>query len=435
MGGPVTSSIDSGRAPERRRWTRLVALFASGLLLAAACTSDDDDATDDETDSTDEATDAAAADLDCPGPEATGDPALVGVEWPEGTSISLPEVGDTAHAAIEYANECLGGIGGRPIEAVDCQIDESSASSAQDCANSFVEAGVVAAAITVAGSGPALVPIITGAGIPYVVGTAASPEENSTEGVYAVTSGVIGTLGSMAHAAQEDGIGKLAILVSENVAGQLGPLSGIVFADSGVEVEVVPVPIGTADMSPQLSAALSTADATAIVGDATLCISYLQATESIDPDGTHYVISTCAAGDVVDAVGAEALDGARLLTTLDTFSDNEEAVLYRAVMEQYAPDVDGSGLFGTGYQVVLSIVRGTAGITDISPAGVAAALDATADVPLPAGSGATFSCSGDAYPALGAALQSVCATEGIIARMDGDTPTDPELFDAAGAVG
>ncbi|WP_235949206.1 ABC transporter substrate-binding protein [Candidatus Frankia alpina] len=55
-----------------------------------------------------------------------------------GSAISLPEVREGAQAAVAYANDYLGGIGGRPIQLVVCKSQEDAA-SARTCANEMVE--------------------------------------------------------------------------------------------------------------------------------------------------------------------------------------------------------------------------------------------------------------------------------------------------------
>jgi branched-chain amino acid transport system substrate-binding protein len=438
-------------------------LLAAGCLLMAACSSDDDgnssagtaapvsaapttesadteaptteasttessatDASTEEsptteatTESSDTATTTGSDDaLECAGPAATGDSVKFGIVWPEGPVVNIPEIGDSAKAAAEYANECLGGVGGHPIELDSCTIDETNPAAATTCGNQFVEDGVAGVVVTITSQGATLVPIVTGAGIPYIVSGGTSPAESldSTGLVFSVSGGVAASLGAMAQYAKDQGIAKMALLVSDNAAAGVQGLAGIPFGKAGVEVDVVSVPAGTPDMTPQLSAALSDgAGATAVIGDATLCISYLQATQSIDPDGKHGLIVTCVGDDVITAVG-DALDGATLFGGAPEDSDDPEHVLYLDVMAKYSPDTPTKGFTGVGYQVVTSLLRGLAGISgDADAASVASTMKATKDIVSPAGFGQTFSCSEQPLPPL-----TVCTEV-----------TDPQLFDAS----
>jgi branched-chain amino acid transport system substrate-binding protein len=358
----------------------------------------------------------------------------VGVVWPEGATISLPELGESANAAAEYANDCLGGIGGRPIEVVGCAIDETDQSSAASCANGFVEDGVAATVVTITAQGATIVPIITGAGIPYVVSGGSSPQESvdQTGLVYSVSSGVGGVLGAMALEAKDQGMTKVAMLVTENAAAGVKGLAGIPFGKVGVEVETIAIPPGTPDMTPQVQAALSAgAGATAVIGDATFCISALQALQSLDADGTHWIITPCIDEPVIDAVGESGLDGATLFGANDPASDEPEAVLYRAIMAKYAPDTSTQGFTGAGYGTMMSFVRGSAGVTgEVTPQSLATVLGATTDIPATSGYGITWGCSTRPLKPL-----TVCSSDVTVGTMDGTKPVDIKTLDAAEAFG
>jgi branched-chain amino acid transport system substrate-binding protein len=422
---------------ETGRWAgkrRLIAILAVGLMVMTACGSDsDDDGAADTTDGTGtETTKAPEEELDCPGPEAAGDPVKVGVVWPEGATISLPELGESANAAAEYANDCLGGIGGRPIEVVGCAIDETDQSSAASCANGFVEDGVTATVVTITAQGATLVPIITGAGIPYIVSGGSSPQEavDQTGLVYSVSSGVGGVLGAMALEAKEQGMAKVAMIVTENAAAGVKGLAAIPFGTVGVEAEAIAVPPGTPDMTPQVQAALSSgAGATAVIGDATFCISALQALQSLDPDGAHWLIVTCTDEPVIDAVGEAGLDGATVFGASDPESDEPEAVLYRGIMAKYAPDTPTQGFTGAGYGTMMALVRGSADVTgEVTSASLATVLSATAGIPTTSGYGLTWGCSTRPLKPL-----TVCSSELTVGTMDGTKAVDIKTLDAADA--
>src|SRR3546814_7395124 len=108
--------------------------------------------------------------------------------------------------AVEYANEYLGGIGGRPIELVVCG-NGATPAGAQDCANQMVEQDVVAVTLPFTGYGEATAPIITGAGIPYITGSGNSAAELTAPNAFAVTGGYPGSLGAFAQHAKDQGFG------------------------------------------------------------------------------------------------------------------------------------------------------------------------------------------------------------------------------------
>jgi branched-chain amino acid transport system substrate-binding protein len=135
------------------------ALVAVGLV-AAACSGDDGTTSDSGRDLGD--TTATSV-----GTEATGEPIAVGFVNSEGGAFSVPELRVGNEVATDYLNERLGGVNGRPLEVTHCETDGSPEASI-DCANQFVEAGVVAVVEGTDLGGDAMLPILADAGIPLV---------------------------------------------------------------------------------------------------------------------------------------------------------------------------------------------------------------------------------------------------------------------------
>ncbi|WP_193749655.1 ABC transporter substrate-binding protein [Rhodococcus triatomae] len=142
----------------RRRVGRIaaVAVTAACLVSVAACGSDD---------SSDSSSGSAAS---ATGVQATGDPVKVGLFNPSKGPATQPGVTTGANAAVDYINNQIGGIGGRPIELIDCGLDQTAPESTIACANQFVEAGVVAAIDAYNTESLAAMPILQSAGIPMV---------------------------------------------------------------------------------------------------------------------------------------------------------------------------------------------------------------------------------------------------------------------------
>jgi branched-chain amino acid transport system substrate-binding protein len=135
------------------------ALVAVGLV-AAAC-SDDDGATTGSGSGLGDTTATSA------GTAATGEPIAVGFVNSEGGAFSVPELRVGNEVATDYINDRLGGVSGRPLEVTRCATDGSPEASI-DCANQFVEAGVVAVVEGTDLGGDAMLPILADAGIPLV---------------------------------------------------------------------------------------------------------------------------------------------------------------------------------------------------------------------------------------------------------------------------
>nr|MDT0667319.1 ABC transporter substrate-binding protein [Micromonospora sp. DSM 115978] len=83
--------------------------------------------------------------------QASGEPVKIGVVS-DGQSAAIDNSAqfDVANATAAYLNEHKGGIGGRPIELVECETQADPARGA-DCGNQMVEEGVVAVAVAESG--------------------------------------------------------------------------------------------------------------------------------------------------------------------------------------------------------------------------------------------------------------------------------------------
>lgn len=394
----------------RPMWRMLAALLALSFV-AAAC-GDDDSASGDG----DAGEESAAPPEEVLGEhdEATGEPVKVGLITEGGSEAigsqsALTETG--ADVAVHYANEYLGGIGGRPIELVVCGTQATPA-GAQDCANQMVEDEVVAVTMPFSGFGEATAPIITGAGIPYVTGSGNSAAELTAPGAFALTGGYPGTLGAFAQHAKDQGFEKFAMVVIDvpsatQAAEQLG---GMVFGNAGVEFEVITAAPGTPDLTPQVQAAVDgDADAIGLTGDVTFCSSFLQAYQTLALDVPKYVIAPCVDSTVIESLG-DALAGSYLAT--NSTGDGEDADLYAAMLTTYAADedVDPDPIVSVGVAAgvssVLNLVRALDGLTgDVTKDTVMAQMKAATDVPLFLAGDQTFTCDGSAV----AIMPNVCS--------------------------
>ncbi|GGL15576.1 ABC transporter substrate-binding protein [Nocardia jinanensis] len=386
------------------------------IALATACGSGGDST----------GTAAEAPDSAFPDKPATGSPIKIGLINPEGgPAISQPSNREAAEAVVAYTNANLGGIAGHPIELVTCASKEDPASN-RDCANQMVEAKVSAVVVTTTAYGDTMVPVITGAGIPYVTPSAAAGAEMTTPNAFSLTGGFPGTLKSMAAYAAGKGYKKVTAFVTENgaavpTAKQMG---GAAFGAAGIDLRVVPIPLGTPDATPQVSSGISgDIGAVAVVGDATMCTAVVKSLGALGATQDRMLIQPCLDPATMEAIG-DAMEGAHVFTTADLVSDDPEAALYRSVLKRYAPDTDTAGYTYTGYQGMLGLVRAAQGVTgDPTATAVATAITTADKVTLPAGHGMTFACDGTAL----AQLRSICSTQLVTVTITDGEPTDPQV--------
>jgi branched-chain amino acid transport system substrate-binding protein len=162
-----------------RKHRRILAVaLLVGLGTAVACSDDDTTSSGDGSGSDLGDTTATSG-----GTEATGEPIGVGFVNSEGGAFSVPELRVGNEVAEDYINTRLGGVEGRPLQVTRCATDGSPEASI-DCANQFVEAGVVAVVEGTDLGGDAMLPILADAGVPLVghvqFGPARMFDENST---------------------------------------------------------------------------------------------------------------------------------------------------------------------------------------------------------------------------------------------------------------
>jgi branched-chain amino acid transport system substrate-binding protein len=314
-----------------------------------------------------------------------------------------------AQMAVAYANAYKGGLAGHKISLVVCQNQETPAGG-QACANQLVQDKVVAVVLPFTGEGATEVPTITKAGIPYITLSGASNQELMTPGSYALTGGYPATLGAYALSAKAHGYSKFAMLVSNVPAAIQGAelLGSLVFKNAGVGYKVIPVNPGTADVTPQLQAAVSWgAKAIGLTGDVTLCSSFLKGYQTLGLTEPKYVISTCLDPSIFSTLGS-VLGGSYIDTTSNATA--AEDAQYAAITQKFAPSVNGnpnaSAGQASGLIPVFSLLDMMSGYTGaVTPAAVKAQLALSTQRTVPLSGGITYVCNGKAIPL----LPSVCS--------------------------
>ncbi|MGW8815525.1 ABC transporter substrate-binding protein [Gordonia terrae] len=353
-----------------------------------------------------------------PSNPATGDPVKVGLIVPEGGAVTTPMVREGSEAAVEYLNNNGGGIGGHQIELVVCKQQEEPA-SATKCANQMVEQQVSVVVSPLGAQGAVMLPIIAGAKIPFVAQAPVSQAEMATPGSFMLSGGIVAVLAGQAATAAKDGLKKVTLIIGDSgdAAASVKALGDPMFQRAGIALNVVTVPVGAADLTPQITAGLAdNPDAVSILGDTRQCISVLKTLQTVAPDASKYLIASCLDKPVLDAVGNDAVSGAKAFTTVNLSSDDPSVTQYRSVMAQYAPDTDPAGLAYIGYQVMTALgeLNGLEGTVDAQT--FTTALSQAKNVPLPAAPGITFTCDGKAFPP----LTSLCSKAILVSDVTAD---------------
>ena len=363
---------------------------------------------------------------------ATGDPVVLGFGagfGAEGQAAGAQALLEGAEVAVQYQNEYHAGLAGRPIELFTCDLG-ALPETAVDCANQFVERGVSAVLVPVASNGGSVVPIVTGAGLPYVSFAATSLAELGTDGAFSIAGGGLAALGSVALDAEARGYETVShVLIDVPQITVVGTAVGDpLFEAAGVRQELILAPLGVPDLTAQLSTA--TGDAILISGDRDVCASALQAYRTLGLDTPLYIQPTCISDDIAQALPG-IFDGTWVATSLANSPD--ESALFAALVDRYAPDnpvartpVEASS-FATGVSTVVSLARALEGIAEPSSEAIAAGLEAAGAQPLFLGDPVSFDCG---VPIL-ALASSLCSVQGHIALLDADGKvTETAFFDS-----
>src|SRR4051794_8158563 len=161
-----------------RGWCGLGVVVVGVVLVAGACGSDDSGSAGSGSSvgsggsvasvSSGVVTSVAAGVLGSP-KGAAGEPVRVGFVS-DGVSQTYDNTAEitAAQAAAKYANEYLGGAGGRPLEVVTCQA-HGTVQGSTDCANQMVEKKVVAVVMGGSAEAPTVHNFVVAAGIPFVI--------------------------------------------------------------------------------------------------------------------------------------------------------------------------------------------------------------------------------------------------------------------------
>lgn len=390
----------------RRAHNRALLAAAGGLLLIlslvlSACGGSSGSETSGESSSRS----SSSANLPAgalPEEEASGSPVEVGLIVDEGgPDISQPEAREAAEAAVKYANEQLNGIDGHPIDLLVCKTKEEPA-AASDCANQMVQAGVVGVMLTSSGQGAVMVPIITKAGIPYVLPAGAAAEEYTEPNSFILTSALPGSFQARAEYAREHGIKKVTMFLIDagSFVATAEAIAKPAFEAQGVDAKIVAVPPGTPDATPQVAAGLqSDPEAVDIVGPDTFCIAVIKAIEVTGATAEHWLGDPCVSDVVTDSVSPDYFEGAIDFSTTDGVTEDPEARIYRWVMEKFAPDAPIVGGSALGYQSASSFIRvASQAKGEVTAESVLKAIKSAKNVRLGIGHGLTFTCNGRNVP-------------------------------------
>jgi len=365
------------------------------------------------------ATTTTAAELGTP-KAATGTPLRLGYIT-DGKTANIDNSSEVpaAQAAVRFVNGYLGGIAGHPITLDVCD-DQQTPSGATDCGNQFATDKVTAVLDNVTGQGVPLFAALQASGIPLVAYQSADmPVLSAKSGAYVVANPLVYAFAGPAKLAQQAGVTRAAVIVTDvpSAATPAKALDPIFYKNAGVAVDIVAIPVGTADLTPQIQAELGKNPGQfQVFGDVSLCTAAIKAIKASTFTGSVVVIPQC-----ITATSAASIPGGyaglKLVTSASNDPTDPDNKIYIAAMKAYSPGTDPfvNGVTQGGFAAVLGFARAMTGATgDFSPAGINATITAMGSQPLPFGGGLAFQCNGKQL----SIAPAVCSTGALAATLD-----------------
>jgi branched-chain amino acid transport system substrate-binding protein len=411
-----------------------VALLAL-VALAGACASDDTTGSTDETTAADDTTGTTAAPEDLLGPvdAASGEPIRIGM-IADGTTASTDNQVefDAAEATVAYLNEHKAGLGGRPIELVTCdsQLDPALTT---DCANQMVQEDVPVVYMGTHANQEQSYQVLSDAGVPMLwAATTLESVVTDRENSFVLFNTDVALIDLPLAVAEENDLDSVTVVLVDVPAARASyEPEPPAFEEAGVDLEVIPVAIGTADMTAPLQSLAGRSDTVAhIVAFDAFCISAFNAFGALGFTGPVSSNDLCITDATRTAIPGETLEGVSIAAGVPSGTADDSTAQYRAVMDEFGPDVDATQAAGaTAFMVLSALDVGTADLAgEVTSDAIRDAMHAMPWTELPGSGGLHFRCNGNADPdrpalCVRGALQATLDAEGVAATYEpiGDT--------------
>lgn len=350
---------------------------------------------------------------------AAGEPITIGMVNQENTpGGSYPELSLGAAAALDFVNDQLGGLDGRPLELEVCNT-EFSAEGSTSCGQRFVDMGVpvVLGGIDVFGTA---IDVLADNGIPYAGGIPVSTQSVQAENSYQWSGGSWGASVAFADwAAEEVGVDSAAIVYGEfGSVEQAAEYGATVLERAGVDVQMVPYPILTTDIGSAVQAA-ATGDPGAIIvlaADAG-CSSAFESLRTLEVDAQLFFVGACAAPSIVDSVDAAATDGALFNVegpiSNDPKDPNPDTLLYNAVIDRYGDGVDAVGAATVTFRAAMNLYAVLAGLGADGATAAAIGDSLASQVDTPSFMGHPYTCDRQQFEG----LPAMCSPQQVLGQM------------------
>ena len=333
-------------------------------------------------------------------------------------SIETP----VTEAAVKWINRYRNGIGGHPID-LDICTNGGDPSKSADCANQMIQDDVAA---VVFGSNQFALNAWTplhAAGIPVFIFASGTPQMLAdTASTFVFSAGPVAFQNLIIGAAKAQKTKKASAVVIDV------PAATQIFADTsaykkaGIDLQMTPVALGTADMTPQMQKIVTDnpKGVVHVVGNDTFCIAAFNGLRTAGFKGQVTAIPQCFSDATRTAVPADFLKGIKITASSPVDTPKDPSIKqYYAVLNKFgAADVDKSRQTGlsmfegiTGLNVATQNLKGAA-----TPASIIAAAKAMPWSILPGSGGYHVRCNGKAD----ASAPATCTAATLLATLGAD---------------
>ena len=349
---------------------------------------------------------------------ADGEPITIGMINQENTAAgSYPELSQAADAAIQFVNEQLGGIDGRPIELEVCNT-QFSAEGSTSCGQQFVEqdVAVVMGGIDVFGNG---IEVLDDNGIPFVGGIPVSEQSVKSPNSFQWSGGSWGaTIAFADYAVNEMDAEKVAIVYGEfGSITESAQYAQTVLERAGVETQLVPYPILSTDVSSAIQAAAAgQPDAIFMLAADTGCAAGYEGMHNLGVTAQRFFTGACVAPTILASVDPAATNGTifNVEGPISSSEPNPDSATYNAVIAEYGDGVDAIGAATVTFRAFMnlySIMRGL-GADGSTAQGITDALASQVDTP--SFMGHPYTCDGEQL----AGLPAMCSPQQILGQVE-----------------
>ena len=331
-----------------------------------------------------------------------------------------------AQATVEWINQYRNGVGGHPID-LDICVANAEASKAVDCANQMIRDKAAAVVFGANAQAQASWEPLHAAGIPtfaFALGNQSALQDPSNTFVFGSGTNIYTILDIGAAKSMKPKAKKLTAVVIDVPAATdfWKTLAPGIFKEAGLDLELVTVPLGTADMTAQMAKVVANNPdgVVQVVGNDSFCIAAFNGLRTAGFKGQVTAITQCLSDATRTAVPADFLEGIKIFSTGPLENPKDPSIKqYYAVLDKFgAADVDKTRTTG------MSMFQGMSGLNvatqnlkgEATPASIIAAAKAMPWSVVPGTGGLHAQCGANIQPA----NPAVCMPGGLLATLGAD---------------